>query len=68
MPSLLGNQILKSQILLAPKSKSAWANLSYLGFNDMPDLGILFSYYICELLYCTVYMSWINFIIILQKC
>ena len=26
---------------------------SYLGFNEMSVIGILFSYYICELLYCT---------------
>ena len=29
------------------------AIFSYVGFNDMSDLGILFSYYICELLCCT---------------
>ena len=41
------------------------AIFSYLGFNDMSVLGILFLHYICELLYCT-YKSWINFIIIIS--
>ena len=30
------------------------AIFSYLGFNDMSDLGILFSNYICKILYCTI--------------
>ena len=37
------------------------AIFSYLGFNDMSDLGILYLYYIRELLYCTRLK---NFIII----
>ena len=33
------------------------AILSYLGFNDMSDLGILFSYYVSELLYTVLVLN-----------